>query len=208
MYVVDDDHLLGSTLADWLRGQAGISDAIWIMSAGGDGSSLSASDSSCAVVVASWQLTSDPRFVQQFHVPVIATRAPADPGSVVEAAKRGLGGVVLVDDPPERALAVIKSAAKRGFLCSPESTFLLARQLAELSQLAQGGSEQRLTARESQILDLVACGLTNRAIADTLFIEVQTVKNHIHRIQRKVCATNRLEAVRMAQELTPWRPGV
>ena len=203
MYVIDDDQLLGSALAEWLSKQSGVTAATW-MTSGQSGNFITESKKQC-VILASWHLTVDARFVQQFHMPVVATRVPSDATSVLEAAKRGLGGVVTIDDPPERALTVIRSAVCRQFLCSPEATLLLAQNLAELSR-STCESGTKLTERQAEILSLVASGLSNKAIAENLFIEVRTVKNHLNRIQRKVGAKNRREAVRLAQQRTSWHP--
>ena len=58
----------------------------------------------------------------------------------------------------------------------------------------------RLTDRERQVLDLVAAGRSNPAIADELSIETKTVKNHVSRIYRKMDASSRAEAIVAARE--------
>ena len=52
-----------------------------------------------------------------------------------------------------------------------------------------------LTAREQQILDLIAQGMTNRQISSNLFISEATVENHIHHIFVKLGISNRAQAV-------------
>jgi DNA-binding NarL/FixJ family response regulator len=51
-----------------------------------------------------------------------------------------------------------------------------------------------LTPREFEVLELIAQSLTNQQIADQLFIEVGTVKNHVHNILNKLNVTSRGEA--------------
>ena len=58
----------------------------------------------------------------------------------------------------------------------------------------------RLTNRELEIISLIAEGLPNKEIAQQLFIETQTVKNHVHNILDKLQLQNRLEAVQYARE--------
>lgn len=58
-----------------------------------------------------------------------------------------------------------------------------------------------LTAREHQILDLIADGLTNRQISSNLFISESTVENHIHHIFVKLGISNRAQAVAHAFQL-------
>jgi DNA-binding CsgD family transcriptional regulator/tetratricopeptide (TPR) repeat protein len=60
-----------------------------------------------------------------------------------------------------------------------------------------------LTAREAEVLKLVARGYTNREIAATLVISVKTVSVHVSRILRKLGAPNRLEAAAIAHRLAP-----
>ena len=58
-----------------------------------------------------------------------------------------------------------------------------------------------LTAREQQILDLIAEGYTNRQISNDLFISEATVENHIHHIFVKLGISNRAQAVVRAFQL-------
>ena len=61
-----------------------------------------------------------------------------------------------------------------------------------------GGFEEALTAREVQVLELLAEGLPNKAIASRLGISDQTVKFHVSSISGKLGAANRTDAVRRA----------
>ena len=60
---------------------------------------------------------------------------------------------------------------------------------------------ERLTAREKEVLTLMAEGLSNREIAVRLFIEIGTVKGYVHSILRKLEVDNRTKAVARAREL-------
>ena len=60
-----------------------------------------------------------------------------------------------------------------------------------------------LTAREAEVLSLVARGYTNREIAATLFISVKTASVHVSHILRKLGAPNRVEAATIAHRLAP-----
>ena len=59
-----------------------------------------------------------------------------------------------------------------------------------------------LTTREREILGLLAAGATNRAIADELFVTLDTVKKHVSHVFRKFGAMNRTEAVARGRELS------
>jgi len=62
-----------------------------------------------------------------------------------------------------------------------------------------------LTRREVQILQIISCGLSNKEIAVQLNLSEQTVKNHVHRLLRKLGAANRQAALELfhLQGLTP-----
>ena len=53
---------------------------------------------------------------------------------------------------------------------------------------------EKLTARESQILTLIAEGMSNKLIGQKLFISESTVENHVHNIYRKLAISNRAQA--------------
>ena len=60
-----------------------------------------------------------------------------------------------------------------------------------------------LTRRESEILELIAAGLSNKEIAKDLHLSLHTVKNHVHRILEKLEVKSRYEAIRFTHK-TPW----
>jgi DNA-binding NarL/FixJ family response regulator len=78
-------------------------------------------------------------------------------------------------------------------------------QATHQSQLDEARAEARgetgLSARELEVLEAVARGLTNRAVAAELFLSDQTVKRHLRRIFRKLGVANRTEAARTAYRL-------
>jgi DNA-binding CsgD family transcriptional regulator len=68
-------------------------------------------------------------------------------------------------------------------------------QLRHLAQVADPGNLDRLTTREAEILELVAAGLTNAAIAERLWISPGTVKKHLDHVYGKLGVPNRTAAV-------------
>jgi two-component system, NarL family, nitrate/nitrite response regulator NarL len=72
--------------------------------------------------------------------------------------------------------------------------------MARINQLAEEITEfdvsyySELTNREREVLDLIGAGLSNQDIANQLFIELGTVKNHVHRILDKLNVTSRQDA--------------
>ena len=78
-------------------------------------------------------------------------------------------------------------------------------QATHQSQLEEARADARgetgLSARELEVLEAVARGLTNRAVAKELFLSDQTVKRHLRRIFRKLGVANRTEAARTVYSL-------
>ncbi len=66
---------------------------------------------------------------------------------------------------------------------------------------AEACGETGLTARELEVLEMVARGLPNRAVAQELFLSDQTVKRHLRKVYRKLGVANRTEAARTAYRL-------
>jgi NarL family two-component system response regulator LiaR len=81
-------------------------------------------------------------------------------------------------------------------------------------RVASGGQDPdpdvaTLTEREREVLALLGCGLSNRAIADELYLSVDTVKTHVRKVFTKLGVTNRTRAALLANEqgFTARRPG-
>jgi len=62
-------------------------------------------------------------------------------------------------------------------------------------------NKHEITRRESEIVDLICDGKTNKEIANTLFISLQTVKDHTHHIYIKTGARNRIELANMIRDI-------
>jgi DNA-binding NarL/FixJ family response regulator len=76
--------------------------------------------------------------------------------------------------------------------------YVVARGATDESPIARRPYNEPLTPRELEVLNLIALGLPNKAIADRLGISDQTVKFHVAAIISKLGASNRTEAVRVA----------
>ncbi|MFC1558280.1 response regulator [candidate division KSB1 bacterium] len=115
----------------------------------------------------------------------------------------GASGYVLKEASFEYLVETIRSVNRDESFCSPRMTASLFSRIAELAsdkipRISQDSI--KLTARELEIIKLIAEGLSNKEISQRLFIETQTVKNHIHNILDKLQLHNRLEAVQYARE--------
>jgi len=115
-----------------------------------------------------------------------------------EAIKAGATGYLLKEISIEEVADAVRAVTQGQTLISPS---MASKLIAEFSNLAKRATDQqqvpvpRLTERELEVLRLVAQGITNREIADQLFIAENTVKNHVRNILEKLHLHSRMEAV-------------
>lgn len=122
---------------------------------------------------------------------VILTTYDRD-SELLGAIDAGALGYVLKDEPPEEIIRAIHSAAAGRVHLSAEHT---TRVMAGMRS-----SRPRLTAREQEVLSLVAKGLSNVEIADALFVSEATVKTHLVHIFEKLDVSSRGQAVHSGRE--------
>lgn len=128
-----------------------------------------------------------------------------DESYVTHALKTGAQGYLLKEMDSEALIEAIKVVSDGGSYLHPKVTHNLVmeyRRLAKdnLSSLAENGIEYRqplhlLTKRECQVLQLLADGKSNRAVAEPLYISEKTVKNHVSNILQKMNVNDRTQAV-------------
>lgn len=111
----------------------------------------------------------------------------------------GASGYTLLQDPLDELRMRIRATFNQEAFVAPEVAAALMDRIANLSEILEDvgvvpAQYEELTEREREILDLIATGLTNQAIADQLIIEVGTVKNHIHSIFDKLNVSSRKDA--------------
>lgn len=121
-----------------------------------------------------------------------------DKGTFLRTIREGVVGYVLKDASALEVVAAIRSVANGEAICPPTLCMTLFKYVS--SQWAQVPNVQikrelALTRREQQLLQMLGQGLTNKEIASQLFLSEQTVKNHVHRILRKVGVSGRMEVV-------------
>jgi DNA-binding NarL/FixJ family response regulator len=125
------------------------------------------------------------------------------------ALNAGASGFLLKRTSPEELIAAIHTIAAGDSLLSPSVTSRVIERMA--GQPAPGAARDprlaELTPRETEVLELVARGLSNGEIAATLVIEESTVKTHLKRILAKLGVRDRVQAVIFAYESGLTRPG-
>jgi len=121
-------------------------------------------------------------------VPVILLTTFDDPQTLKEAIAAGAAGYLLKDAQPEALKQVLETAVRGQRMFQPGPSLPPGTQAGAIA----AGS---LTAREEEILRLVAGGYSNKEVARNLGIAVGTVKNHISDLLRKLDARDRTHAV-------------
>ena len=124
------------------------------------------------------------------------------PSQVLECIEAGAAGYVSRRGTLAELKQSLGAVMKGETLCPPRLTHSVFSRLAELSSRrpAAAKHEPVLTARELEILELVADGLSNKEIAKKLIISLHTVKNHIHNVLEKLEVGGRYAAVSYAYD--------
>jgi DNA-binding NarL/FixJ family response regulator len=128
---------------------------------------------------------------------------------VIACAEAGVAGYLLRSETLDDLTATVHSVLRGETLCSPRIAATLLRRVTTLAGERHRPAElASLTPRERQIVRLIDQGLTNKQIAESLCIEVRTVKNHVHNILEKLRVHRRGEAAaRMRSARVPVDAG-
>jgi DNA-binding NarL/FixJ family response regulator len=128
---------------------------------------------------------------------------------VFDALRAGASGFLLKDAPPEQLVSAIRVAAGGDALLSPSVTRRLVEEFARHSVGTRPAPGlQELTARELEVLKLIARGHSNTEIAAALVVGDATVKTHVARILDKLDCRDRVQAVVIAYESGLVQPGM
>ena len=132
------------------------------------------------------------------HVLVLTTFDLDD--YVYDALRAGASGFLLKDATPEEIIAAVRVVGSGDALLAPSVTRRLIAEFAGRAKLVAPPELDRLTAREREVLLLVAAGLTNAEIAGRLYLAEQTVKSHVSSVLLKLGLRDRVQAVILAYE--------
>ncbi|WP_430600721.1 response regulator [Brevibacterium sp. K72] len=122
----------------------------------------------------------------------------ADDASIDSALRAGAAGYLTKDAGREEMVAAIRATAVGG---TPLDTRIAGRVVAGLPEARPASVRDRfpeLTAREAEVLDLMAEGASNPEIAERLFLGVSTVKSHINALFAKLGVSRRQDAIALA----------
>jgi DNA-binding NarL/FixJ family response regulator len=121
---------------------------------------------------------------------------------VFEALRAGASGFALKSRPLEELLSAIRTVAAGEALLAPSVTRRLIAHFTEAGRVPRSAPRglDELTEREREVLALVARGLSNTELAETLHVSLATVKTHVSRILTKLGARDRTQLVVLAYE--------
>ncbi len=189
MLVISDDSLARAGLASLIAGRD-----VSVVGQGAPADAAILAASSQPDVVA-WDLgpAAEP-LGEATDVPVVAILWDEAQGPAAVAA--GARGIVLRDTSPDRLAAALSAAARGLVVLDPALAELLPRRRPTPSDLVEP-----LTPRETEVLQLLAEGRSNKSIAARLGISEHTAKFHVNAILGKLGAATRTEALAQAARL-------
>ena len=133
------------------------------------------------------------------HIRVLVLTMFDDDDSVFAAMRAGAIGYVLKDADEDHILRAVKAAAAGEAVFSPA----IARRIARFFTAAPSDRMApfpQLTERERELLELIAQGMNNAAIAARLFLSMKTVRNHVSNIFTKLQVADRAQAIVRARD--------
>lgn len=130
-----------------------------------------------------------------------------NPDVILRHIEAGAAGYILQDESIIDMVEKLHAASEEKAIISPSVAAAMMDRLAHLANLdtplayleAREVQLNELTSREEEVLGLINEGLSNQEIADRLYIECGTVKNHVHKILKKLDVNNRQEAAYVLQ---------
>lgn len=217
--IVDDQAMVRAGFAALLAAQSDI-DVVGDAADGRQGVALSRSAHPDVVLMdvrmpemdgleAARQILDPPRGV--VHRPKVLMLTTFDVDDYVyEALRAGASGFLLKDAPPADLISAVRVVAAGEALLAPSVTRRLIADFAKRPAPRRRPGTARpggLTPRETEVLELIARGLSNQEIADRLVLAEQTVKTHVGRVLGKLNLRDRAQAVIFAYESGLVTPG-
>jgi DNA-binding NarL/FixJ family response regulator len=133
-------------------------------------------------------------------VRILMLSASGEQQDVLDAVKAGATGYLVKSAQPADFLDAVRRTALGEPVFTPGLAGLVLGEYRRMAQAPVGGDEPRLTDRETEVLRLVAKGLSYRQIAERLSVSHRTVQNHVQHTLGKLQLHNRVELTRYAIE--------
>jgi len=132
---------------------------------------------------------------------VILVTMHENPHYLLEAFRAGASAYVLKDVTQRELLATIRRVLRGELVLNPDIVVRVLSCMTDHTSQQEHLSTAQLSIRELEVLRLLAQGLTNREIAQTLTLSASTVKNHVEHILTKLSVSDRTQAAVRAFEL-------
>lgn len=120
------------------------------------------------------------------NVKILALTMHNEKEYVIEIIKAGAKGYLLKDSNPSEIIQAIENVYRGNAYFSPSISNVLLKELNVKPETKKIKSTDRLSPRETEVLQLITEGLSNKEIADRLFISLRTVETHRERIMKKL----------------------
>ncbi len=137
---------------------------------------------------------------EQPHVGVLVLTMSEDDATVLAALRAGARGYLLKGANQREILRAVTAVAEGQAIFGPALAARVAELFAAPRAEAAAGPFPQLTAREREILDLLAAGRSNQQIAQSLFLSPKTVRNAVSNVFAKLHVADRAEAIIRARE--------
>lgn len=128
------------------------------------------------------------------EIAVVVLSAYENPTYIARAAALGAADYLLKSIPSQTLLGTLHRILKGNAADADSLLFLIQKAMQERVDVRMLPSDFPLTAREAQVLRHIALGLSNKEIAKSLGISIETVKEHVQHVLRKINAADRTDA--------------
>jgi DNA-binding NarL/FixJ family response regulator len=134
------------------------------------------------------------------HIAVLVLTMHEDDESVFAAVQAGARGYLVKGARQAELLRAVRAVAEGGAVFGPAIARRMVDFFAAAARASAAAPFPDLTAREREILDLIARGRANGQIAEQLVLSAKTVRNHVSNIFTKIQVVNRAQAIVKARE--------
>lgn len=137
-------------------------------------------------------------------LPLIAVGLTEQRQEVIACGKAGFAGYIPRDASIDTLCDLLNEIVSGRLSCPPEISSGLLRALFRSDPQSEAGeADPPLTRRESEVLELLGRGFSNKEIANELCLSVATVKHHVHHVLEKMQLQRRAQAMRRVRD-APW----
>jgi DNA-binding NarL/FixJ family response regulator len=137
------------------------------------------------------------------QVSLIALGLQEQKQEVIRAGRAGFAGYISRDASIDSVCQALRDVAAGRLATPPEIAGGLLRALFQPEATLSADPDMGLTRRESEVLNLLGQGLSNKEIGNELCLSVATVKHHVHHVLEKLRLPGRAHAMRKVRD-TPW----